>query len=208
MAITNYGELKTAVGTWINRADLSSYIPDFIVLGASRIYYGSKDSLLPSEPVRTRAMQTSHTPTITSAAFDLPTRYLATYLLRGTSGTTSWQIDYIAPASFAEYYNNSADDASYYTIIDNQIVLSSSATTSVTHHYYARYADFSGDTDTNALLTDAPALWLWAAILEANIFTGADEDAKKAHRMYMSISTGLNANARDLGGAALTMRAR
>ena len=30
MAITTYSELKTAVGNWLNRDDLTSVIPDFI----------------------------------------------------------------------------------------------------------------------------------------------------------------------------------
>ncbi len=32
MAITTYAELKTAVGNWLNRDDLTSVIPDFITL--------------------------------------------------------------------------------------------------------------------------------------------------------------------------------
>ncbi|TAL42095.1 MAG: hypothetical protein EPN91_09220 [Salinibacterium sp.] len=207
MALANYGDLKTAVGTWLNRADLAAYIPDFVTLGASRIYYGSKDTILPSPPVRTWSMQTSESPTVSAASFALPARYVSTILLRGSDGSSYWTIDYKSPSTFAEDFSNTGH-ASFYTILDNAIQLSGSQTTSIKHYYYQSFAAFSADGDTNALLTAAPSLWLWATILEANIFIGDDDGAKKAHRMFMSIATGLNANANEHGGGTLAMVAR
>ena len=50
MALDTYGGLKTAVGVWLNRADLTSYIPDFIKLAEQRINYGA-DGQYPSTPL-------------------------------------------------------------------------------------------------------------------------------------------------------------
>ena len=37
MAITTYAELQTAIGDWLNRADLDQKIPDFIRLAESTL---------------------------------------------------------------------------------------------------------------------------------------------------------------------------
>ncbi len=37
MAITTYSELKTALGNWLNRDDLTAVIPDFISLAETDI---------------------------------------------------------------------------------------------------------------------------------------------------------------------------
>lgn len=209
MSIANYGDLKNAVGLWLDRADLASHIPDFIALASTRIYYGNKDAVLPSEPVRTWSMQTSETPTVTSASFPLPARYLATQALVGRSGA-NWSLDYATPAQFAQYIGNADGDAQYFTILGGSFQLSSSATTTLTHYYYQSFAAFSADADTNALLTAAPGLWLHGALLEAYNFLGptGSEEAKKAHRFFTGIVGGLNRNAGEFPGGSLRMVAR
>ncbi len=37
MALTTYNELKTSVGDWLNRTDLTTVIPDFIALAEAQI---------------------------------------------------------------------------------------------------------------------------------------------------------------------------
>lgn len=37
MALTNYGELKTAIANWLDRSDLTSRIPEFIAMAEDRI---------------------------------------------------------------------------------------------------------------------------------------------------------------------------
>ena len=37
MALTTYAELKTSIGDWLNRADLTAVIPDFISLAEAQI---------------------------------------------------------------------------------------------------------------------------------------------------------------------------
>lgn len=39
MSLTTYDNLKTSVGDWLNREDLSAVIPDFIELAENRIYH-------------------------------------------------------------------------------------------------------------------------------------------------------------------------
>ncbi len=37
MALSTYAELKTSIGDWLNRADLTAVIPDFISLAEAQV---------------------------------------------------------------------------------------------------------------------------------------------------------------------------
>lgn len=193
MSITNYGELQTAVGTWINKSNLAAYLPDFITLAATRIYYGSDDRELPSPAVRTHSMQARETPTPSAGVITLPTRYLATIRLSGNNGGAGWTLDFITPSAFSEFENFSGV-ASKYTFMNNAIHLAGTGAQTITHDYYQSFAAFVSGTDTNALLLAAPGLWLHAALLEAALFQKDDTEAARAFRMYMAIVGGLNKN--------------
>lgn len=207
MSIANYGDLKSAVASWLNRTDLASYIPDFITSASGRIYYGSEDDVLPSPPVRTWSMQTVETPTVTNGSFALPTRYLQTILIMGDDGGSGTSIDFIAPGHWSQY-NQSNGVGQYYTILNNAVQLSGTGTQTITHHYYQSFAAFSGDSDTNALLDAQPFLWVYGALIEAYVFVENDTNAKKFHRLFNGVAGALNKTARMQGGGSLTVRAR
>ena len=63
MAITTYTELKTAIADWLNRADLTDQIPDFISLAESTL----------NDVMRSSFMSSSDTVAITSGRATLPT---------------------------------------------------------------------------------------------------------------------------------------
>ncbi len=66
MALNTYSDLVTAIGTWLNRTDLASYIPDFIALAEERIY----------RSLRVKAMETALSSTISSGAIAVPSDYI------------------------------------------------------------------------------------------------------------------------------------
>lgn len=206
MALANFGDLKTAMASWLNRADLAASLPDFISFAATRIYYGSDDEVLPSPPVRTWSMMTVAAPVVASS-IALPSQYLATILLQGDQGSAGTTIDYVSPSTFSLYKNNSGE-AQKYTILNNAIYLSGTGSQTLTHHYYQSFAAFSADADTNALLTAAPNLWLYGALLEAYVFVADDENTKKYHRLFRGVVTGLNRVSEEHGGGTLAVRTR
>ena len=119
MAISTYGDLKSSVALWLNRADLTAYIPDFIALAEQRMNYGG-DGQFPSKPLRIPAMQTQATGTITSSAISFPTRFLEPIRIAGQSGSVTWTLEYCPPDRFSE---KSAGGGlpTVYTILNNQI---------------------------------------------------------------------------------------
>ena len=66
MALGTYSDLQTAIATWLNRTDLTAYIPDFIALAEERVYRN----------LRVKAMETALNDTIASGVIAVPSDYI------------------------------------------------------------------------------------------------------------------------------------
>ena len=66
MSITSYSELPTSVANWLSRDDLTSIIPDLVMLGEKRIF----------REVRCRAMEAALAAQTSSGVIPVPARYL------------------------------------------------------------------------------------------------------------------------------------
>lgn len=204
MAINTYGTLKTAVATWLNRADLSGYIPDLIALAEQRINYGSDGQYL-SQPLRVPAMQARATGTITSGAISYPTRFLEPIRLVATSGTTSWPLDYVAPPAFTTAANSSGTP-SVYTLLNNEIQTAGTGSFAYTLDYYQAFAALSSDADTNWLLTNAQGIYLYATLIEAAPFLGDSQTMQTWLTMLNSSIAAVNRSTKYQGGGSLVAR--
>lgn len=168
MSIATYVDLKTAIANYLNRSDLTSYIPDFVRLAEARIFYGGEDPY-PSKPLRIPAMQTQTTGTITSSTIAFPTRYLEPVRIAAYSGTNGWTLKYLPPDKFAEASNSSALPT-YYTFLNNSIQTAGTGSATYALDYYQAFASLSADADTNAIFTNFPQVYLFAALVEAAPF--------------------------------------
>jgi hypothetical protein len=204
MAINTYGTLKTAVATWLNRADLTSYIPDLIALAEQRINYGSDGQYI-SQPLRVPAMQARATGTITSGAISYPTRFLEPIRIVATSGTTSWPLDYVAPPAFTTA-SNSSGTPSVYTLLNNEIQTAGTGSYAYTLDYYQAFAALSSDSDTNWLLTNAPGIYLYATLIEAAPFLGDSQTMQTWLTMLNSSIAAVNRSTKYQGGGSLVTR--
>lgn len=179
MAISNYGELKTAVATWLDRSDLTSLIPDFITLAATSIIYGVETPVAMSEPLRVRGMETSADITITTGTGSLPTGFVQArrvYL----DGSPVQGLEFIAPFEF--WKRRGASEAGRpvgYTLEgDSLLTLPTTDTTyTVKMLYYKAFTALSGDTATDWLLANAPGVYLNMTLYEAYSYMGAESKA-------------------------------
>lgn len=162
MAIGTYGQLKTAVASWLKRSDLTDIIPDFIGLAESNI----------RRDVRCRAMEQIATGTLAATTLALPTRFLEArnVALNGYPQT------YITPQ---EYAQQSDWDAGNYTI-KGELLYFQNATATYSVDYWQSFAPFSDDGDTNWLLTNAPEIYLWGALAEAKAYIEGDPSKELA----------------------------
>jgi hypothetical protein len=198
LAVSDYGTLKTEIGLYLNRSDLSAYIPNFIANAARRIHYGS-DAPFSSEPVRIPAMQARATGTISSSAISFPTRFIEPIRLVGVSGTVKWQIDGTDKETFTKL-SNSADLPSVYSYLNNQIEVAGTQSCDYVLDYYQAFAAFSADGDTNTLLTTAPDVYVFGALLESAPFIADIPMVNGWYGMFKSIVSSLNRRTKHSGG--------
>ncbi len=168
MAITNYGELKTAVANWLERGDLTARIPEFISMAEDRIRQDTR--------IRIRPMETATDLTISSQETALPTGFLSARRLY-LDGDPKKRVDFLAPENFwIRNLANQTGTPKFFTIEGENLVVGPAPDSSRTGKllYYQKFTELSDDADTNWILTEARGLYLYGALLEAAPFLGND----------------------------------
>lgn len=164
MTISTYAELQTAVTNWLDRTDLSSRIPEFIVLFEAAL----------NRRLAVRQQTASATQTVTAGATTLPTDYLlwkrVTWL-----GNPTRELDYVTPTFLASF--NAAGVSgppTYFTIEGSTLKVGLLDNTNLTL-LYAQKVPPIATTDPNWLLTANPDAYLFGTLAAARTFTVSDD---------------------------------
>lgn len=161
MALDSYTALRTSVQAWLARADslVIDRIPDFIRLGEERIGRKLRVSGMVSPPT-----------TLTIVAGQnwvaLPADFLAFKRIRTDAEPL---IEYMAPDALDDL--PPAGDASKYSIEGRRLIYGQTPTVDLplTVKYYQRIP-FLQDASSTWLLTEAPSVYLYAALVEGAMF--------------------------------------
>ena len=169
MAISTYSELQTAVANWLDRDDLTARIPEFISLAEARF----------NRVLRLRSMETKQTASTVSGQrnYALPTNYIQ---MRNFQLNTSplTVLSYVTPEIYDRLWGGSAGGIpNFYTILANEISLGPIPGSVITMEmlFYKRFDYLSVAAPTNWLLTNAPDVYLYGSMLEAEPFIMNDE---------------------------------
>ncbi len=176
MALQTYTDLQTSVANWMHRTDLTSMIPDFILMAEMKI----------SHSIRSRYMEAPYLGTLTSgiANFALPVDYSSMkgikieYALDGSNNSGS--ILQLLPYNLIRQYL-SAPDATpgmprYYTIEGPSIKMYP-----IPDQNYLIYINYYQDVpslavnNTNWVMTRYPMVYLYGALIEACTFIQDEE---------------------------------
>lgn len=164
MAITTYAELQTAIGDWLNRADLDQKIPDFIRLAESTL----------NDVLRQADMVTQTTGvSITAGRATLPADALEIVYAQ-VGSTEDEPLEQITPQQLTMLRRTRTRDAAnprFFAVIGRQIVVTptpSSGTLDI--DYYQRIPALTDSNTTNWLLDDAPHVYLYTSLLHATPF--------------------------------------
>ena len=170
MAIGTFAELKTATANWLDRSDLTSRIPEFIVLAEARF----------NRVLRIRDMEVVSTSISTSAGtreYSLPTRFVQMKEFHLTTDPLT-PLSYITPEMMTRMQaGSSKSKPQVFTIIADNVRLGPNpdAVYTTSMLYYQAFAALSDAATTNDMLTNNPDVYLYGTLLEAEPFIMNDE---------------------------------
>ena len=169
MAISNYTELKTAVANWLDRDDLTDRIPEFIALAEARF----------NRVLRLRSMEAKYTANTVAAQRNLalPASYIQMRNFQvNTSPLTT--LSYVTPEIYDRLWGGSTQGTpKFYTILADEVSLGPipASAQEVEMLFYKKFDNLSVSTTTNWMITNAPDIYLYGAMLEAEPFIMNDE---------------------------------
>lgn len=197
MPINTKATLRTAVASFLNRADLNSQIDTFMELATVRF----------SDELRTPEMETLVTTVLSGEWAALPSDFRAIKLLEAGGDV----LEYVTPWQMQKAVEAQAyKDVPVYTIQDLQFRIypfPSSTTAELT--YYAALADLTSDSSSNWLLLKRPDVYLYATLAQARLFLHDDERIVAAQAFTDKFIAEANRAARNIaiGSAPLAVRA-
>ena len=170
MAITTYPELQSAVADWLNRSDLTARIPDFITLAETRI----------NRDLRAREQQVIATANVDTPFFAIPGDFLEFKSFRiADTGGNAFELMLATPeqisAALAE--SSVSNTPRFVTIIGDQFQLWPAPDQMYVGSlaYVRKVQALSDAAPTNWLLTDAPDVYLYGALMSAGPFLRDNE---------------------------------
>ena len=169
MAINTYGTLKTAVANWLDRDDLTDRIPEFISLCEATF----------NRVLRIRAMETTVSDTTVGGTKTdaLPDGYLQ---MREIHLTTSpvVSLSYITPEIMYRIRSGSTSaKPNSYTIVGDNILFGPTPDGAYTYDmtYYKSFDALTAVATTNWVILNAPDLYLYGTLLQAEAFLMNDQ---------------------------------
>lgn len=204
MALTTYAELKTSIGDWLNRSDLTAVIPDFISLAEAQV----------ERTLRTRQMIVRANASFDAQYGAVPADFLETKSLKLTSTNPQTPLTFLSIDALdneATKYTGSGKPK-FFGIVGGQFRLvplpDSNYTTELT--YYAKLSKLSNDNTTNWLLASSPDIYLYGSLLQAAPYLQDDARIQTWATLYERALNDLQ-TADDRGassGGALLTRAK
>jgi hypothetical protein len=187
MAIQTYADLQTAIGTWLNRSDLTASIPDFITLAESKL---NKDL----DNIRAMEVKTTLSSVASTSTVALPTDMLEMKRLQILS-SSNVVLKYLSPDELAADYNsNQTGQPIAFSVIAGNIELAPipDAVYSLELAYFQKIPALSNSNQTNWLLTAWPDAYLWGSLCAAQPFLLKDDRLPMFQALYKEALEGIN----------------
>ena len=187
MSLSTYSNLQTALTNALHRSDLSSAVVDFITLAEDKA----------NKRLRIRAMENRVTASVSSEYLSLPTGFLA---MRNFQLNTSPRtlLEYASPEWLDAKFSASSNTGTpaFYTFVGGEIQLAPvpDGTYTAEMDFYEKW-DIATDS-TNWLLTNAPRIYYYGALMEAAVYLINDKRvpmwAQMLEQAYKELETSDN----------------
>jgi len=193
MAINTYATLQTAVANWLARDDLTTRIPEFITLAEAKF----------NRDLRCMQMESRSTASVNLAASEpefiaLPGDFQTMRRVRLSSVDGKPRLEFLNGTQADEFRYGTANTAGqprYFTVFGDEMELIPTPDIAYTIEmvYRANIAALSDSNTTNWLLTLAPDLYLYAALMESAPYMKEDNRLNVWSAGYKHAIDGLNA---------------
>lgn len=204
MSIATFGELKTAIGDWLNRDDLTAAIPSFITMAEARF----------NRELRTWKQETRSTAQLDAQYSALPADFAQPIRLQLLGGSTS-EVSPISTAQMMQLRADRADEAGrpvHYAITAQGLELFPTPDDDYDASlvYFAKVPALSDAAPTNWLLTDAPDVYLYGALLHSAPYLKDDARIVIWESLHAAAVNALNMQSQEAkyGGSGLVIRSR
>lgn len=185
MALDTFANLKTAVATLLNRDDLTSAIPDFIVLAEAQM----------QRDLRHWRMETRTTATASSQYVTLPTDFYEPLRLHIQGKNRALRLMALADLADHRWQNeDTAGEPRYFALTGGEIELWPTPGDSYTLEilYRTVIVPLSDAAPTNWILDEAPDAYLYGAALHSAPFLRDDKRADMWASLYKAAVNNLN----------------
>ena len=201
MALSTYTELKTSIGDWLNRSDLTSVIPDFISLAEAQV----------ERTLRTRQMSVRANASFDAQYGAVPADFLETKSLKLTSTNPQTPLQFLSIDALDNEMTKytASGKPKFFGIVGGQfrIVPTPDANYTTELIYYAKLTKLSSSVATNWLLTANPDIYLYGSLLQAAPYLQDDARIQTWATLYeraLNDSQTADDRGASSGGALLT----
>ena len=170
MAITNYGELKSAVADFLNRSDLTSVIPTFIDFAEAEF----------NRNLRVRQMVTRAEAVIDTRFSAVPADFIEAKDLVIVTGNPVTPLQFVTQQEMAQLRNTSITSAGkpkYFSVVGGQFEMAPTPDSvySLEMSYFGQIDALTDDGDTNWLLREYPDIYLYTSLMHSAPYLKDDE---------------------------------
>lgn len=163
MALSNYTELQAAIASYLNRADLTATIPDFIKLAEATL----------NKVVRNTRMVGTASVAVSTRNADVPADFLEPLYVQLTSDE-DYPLTQVSAGQIGELRQartRAPGTPRFFAIVGRKIEVTPTpaAATGLTMQYYQELPPLASNA-TNWLLTYQPDLYLYTSLLHASPF--------------------------------------
>lgn len=196
MSLDTYDNLKAEIANYLERNDLDSEIDSLIDLAEARH----------KREVRIREMIQRDALTVDSRQESLPTGFLEMKHLRLLTSPVT-VLSEVAINEMSRVRSESTGKPNYFSVIGSEIEFDKTPDSAYSGEifFYKELDALDGTNTSNAILSRAPDLYLYGALLAAEPFLMNDERIRTWEALYSSALTGINDLDRRRSGA-LTSR--
>lgn len=169
MALDTFSGLKSSIADWINRDDLTSVIPSFIVLAEATF----------NRTIRTRDMVQRATASLDTQYTELPADFLQMINIQ-LNTATPMKLSFVSNEQADDLrftYFAAANEPKYYSIVGQtfEVIPTPGGEYTVEMSYYKKIPALSDSNTSNWLLTKSPAMYLYGALVQSAPYLRDDD---------------------------------